>query len=225
MSTLRPGAVALAVTLALVAVTLALAGCGGEVPSPTARQATTPVRASEPPDPSAAARDATFGAWRRSPISPTPEFAASAEAACQAEAPVGSLPLAVLDARGEGRASLVFDDGASAVLCRVDVAEDGSVAAVAREVTRDPRATPPPDRKLGPYDLELVEGAAGSYTLLVGQVGGGVHDVAVNADADAAWYTAAMQNGWYAIWWPGAAPALGVAASDSRRVVITSFAP
>ena len=225
MSTLRPAPVARAATFALAASALALAGCGADAPSPTATQATTPVRAADPPDPSAAARDATFGAWRRSPIGPTPEFAASAEAGCRAETAVGRLPLAVLDARGEGRATLVFDDAVAAVLCRVDVAEDGTVAAVAREVTRAPQATPPPDRELGPYDLELVEGDAGSYTVLVGQVGGGVHEVAVNADADAAWYTAAMDNGWYAIWWPGAAPALGVAASDSRRVVITSFAP
>ncbi|MEW6223853.1 MAG: hypothetical protein AB1627_04420 [Chloroflexota bacterium] len=221
MNALRPAAI-------ILAAALVLAGCGGEPATPGAPTATataSTARASQPPDPSAAARDAAFGAWRRAPIRPTPEFAAAVETACRAEPPVGALPLAVLDARGEGRATLVFDDGATAVVCRADVGADGSAAVVARETDRAPDATPPPDRALGTYDLELVDGETGSYTLLVGQVGGGVHDVAVNFDADAAWSTAAMSNGWYAIWWPGAAPAIGVAASDSRNVVITSFTP
>ena len=111
------------------------------------------------------------------------------------------------------------------MLCRAEAGADGSAAVVVREMDRAPDATPPPDRTLGAYDLELIDGETGSYTLLVGQVGGGVHNVAVNFDADAAWFTAAMSNGWYAIWWPGAAPAIGVAASDSRNVVITSFTP
>ena len=111
------------------------------------------------------------------------------------------------------------------MLCRAEAGADCSAAVVVREMDRAPDATPPPDRALGAYDLELIDGETGSYTLLVGQVGGGVHNVAVNFDADAAWFTAAMSNGWYAIWWPGAAPALGVAASDSRNVVITSFTP
>ena len=38
--------------------------------------------------------------------------------------------------------------------------------------------------------------------------------VAANFDADAAWYTAASDNGWYAIWWPGKSKPLGVATSE-----------
>jgi hypothetical protein len=61
--------------------------------------------------------------------------------------------------------------------------------------------------------------------MLVGQVGGGVNNVSVQFDADAAWYQAAMGNGWYAIWWPGAAKALAVSASDARHVSLDGFTP
>ena len=49
--------------------------------------------------------------------------------------------------------------------------------------------------------------------------------MAANFDADAAWYTAASDNGWYAIWRPGEAKPLGVATSSHRNVVVDSYAP
>ena len=50
-------------------------------------------------------------------------------------------------------------------------------------------------------------------------------NVAANFDADAAWYTAASDNGWYAIWWPGESRPLGVATSNNRNEVVDSYAP
>ena len=44
-------------------------------------------------------------------------------------------------------------------------------------------------------------------------------------DADAAWYTAGSDNGWYAIRWPGQVKPLSVATSSRRNEVIDSYAP
>ena len=62
------------------------------------------------------------------------------------------------------------------------------------------------DGDLGIHELSVADGGGSSYSVLVGQYQPkGVKDVAANFDADAAWYTAASDNGWYAIWWPGEA--------------------
>lgn len=134
-------------------------------------------------------------------------------------------PLTVLDTRGEGLAVLVFADGASAAVCRATVDHGGAVAAVAREIAGASGAKAPGTGTLGIHDLEVVQQGASARSILVGQVGGGVHSVAANFDADAAWFTASMADGWYAIWWPGTGRPLGVASSDIRSVVIDSCAP
>ena len=79
---------------------------------------------------------------------------------------------------------------------------------------------------LGIHELSVADGGGSSYSVLVGQYQPkGVKDVAANFDADAAWYTAASDNGWYAIWWPGEAKPLGVATSANRNVVVDSYTP
>ncbi len=128
----------------------------------------------------------------------------------RADDAVGDEPLAVLDARGEGLATLVFTGGALAVICRAAV--DGA-GAVSRRGPGDRRggegwpAAPGPDaghpRPGGPARAARVP-ARSSW----GRWGDGVHSVAVNFD-DATWSTAAKANGWYAIWWPGTEKALG----------------
>ena len=186
------------------------------------------ARSTSAVDPSAAANDATYAAWRRSPVKPVPEFAAAVEAACRAEPAVGKLPLAVLDARGEGRALLVFSDGGgkAAVACVADDDRSGAVTATAREIPGSAKAAAPAAGRMGVHDLFIVEAGGTSYSALVGQYGpDGVKNVAANFDADAAWYTAASDNGWYAIWWPGQAKPLGVATSSRRNEVIDSYAP
>ena len=88
------------------------------------------------------------------------------------------------------------------------------------------KANPPEAGHMGVHELFVVDNGGTSYSALVGQYGpDGVKDVAANFDADAAWYTAASDNGWYAIWWPGEAKPLGVATSSRRNEVIDSYAP
>ncbi len=213
------------ITLALVVVA---ASCSFEATpaeiGPTPTQAPS-VRAPTAVDPSAAADAATFGGWRRDPITPTPAFTATVEAACRAQPGVADLPLAVLDVRGEGRATLVFAAAGPAVMCRADVAADGAATVQVAPIAAADGAAPPPAGKLGIYDLTRVDDVARPYSVLVGEVGDPVHSVAVNFDADAAWYKASKANGWYAIWWPGATKPIAVAASDMRSVVMDGFTP
>ena len=169
----------------------------------------------------------TFSAWRRSPIQPTPEFAAAVEAACRADDSVGEKPLVVLDVRGEGRAILVFAEDKAATVCTAQDDQAGTVTIEAHAIPGMAKAKPPEDDgDLGVHELSVADRGGSSYSVLVGQYQPkGVKDVAANFDADAAWYTAASDNGWYAIWWPGEAKPLGVATSNNRNEVVDSYAP
>jgi catechol 2,3-dioxygenase-like lactoylglutathione lyase family enzyme len=195
----------------------------GATTAPATRASGRPTLA--PPDPSAVAEEAAFGTWRPAPITPTPALATKIEDACRADATVGDLPLRVLDARGLGLATLVFADADGAVLCRAAVDQPGgTVSVVVRAVAGSAGATPPEDGKLGIHDLEVVDETSTPRVVLVGTVGDGTHGVGINHD-DATWTKARMENGWYAVWWPLAKEAIGVAASNSRNIVIDSFAP
>jgi hypothetical protein len=225
----------LAARLAAVAIILlAVAACAETPPTDAtapagdgAPAAATPARPSGRPDPSTVANDATYAAWRRSPVRPTPDFAAAVEAACRADEAVGDLPLAVLDVRGEGRAILVFAERNAAVSCVVQDDRAGNLAVETHPVPGVAKAGPPAeDGDLGVHDLFVVDAGGTTYSVLVGQYNPqGVKDVSANFDADAAWYTAASNHGWYALWWPGKALPLGVATANNRSEVIDSYAP
>ena len=136
----------------------------------------------------------------------------------------GDAPLAVLDARGEGLFTLVFAGDAPAV-CRAAMADPDAAAGRRRPGDRRwrgarggagaPRRPRPGGRR---------RGDAGRGNVLVGRVGDGVPEVSVNHD-DATWTKASIGNGWYAVWWPLAKEAIGVAAVDRRNTVIDSYAP
>ena len=196
---------------------------GGDGSGPAA----TPPRSTARPDPSEFANAATYAAWRRSPVRPTPDFASAVEEACRAEAAVGELPLVVLDARGEGRAILVFADAETGVACAAHDDRAGSITVQTHPVPGVKGAEPPADDgDLGLHEMYVVDAGGSSYSVLVGQVNPkGIKDVSANFDADAAWYTATSDNGWYAIWWPGEAKPLGVASANQRAVVVDSYAP
>ncbi len=211
----------------LIIACLGLAACG-DIPGPTAGAATLAPEPSGPPptlDAAAAADAAALGPWRRGPVQPSPALAAAAENACRAQEAVGSLPLAVADARGEGRMVLVFAGPDAAALCHVAVTEDGGTTADARPVAGFETAETPGEGKLGLRDVEVVNDTAGAWTVVVGQVDEAANTVEVSFDADAAWAKTSMRDGWYAIWWPGADRALAVASVDRRNTVIDSYTP
>ncbi len=214
--------------LPLLLVCLAVAACGEPSPSVDDTPRTTAPDIATPaatPDPAVVADAAAMGAWRRGPVVPSPALTAAAENACRAQDGVGTLPLAVLDARGEGRMVIVFADTDAAMLCHVGVTEDGTATADARPVAGFEGAEAPGPGKLGLRDVEVVEGTSGAWTVVVGRVDEAANTVEVSFDADAAWSKTSMADGWYAIWWPGADRALAVASVDRRNTVIDSYAP
>ena len=218
--------------LAGAALVLVLVGACSPEASVDQGDAATPVTATAkprdsvpPPDPSAIAQEAEFGTWRPAPILTTPAFATAVEEACRADGTVGDLPLRTLDARGLGLATLVFASDRAAVLCRAAIDGPGGTAtATVRPIPEAAGATPPEDGKLGIHDLEIVDEQTNPRVVLVGTVGDSAHEVSVNHD-DATWTKSRMSNGWYAVWWPLAKEALGVASSDNKSIVIDSFAP
>ena len=214
---------------ALAIILLAAAACADGAPTATGEPTVSaaPPRSTGAVDPTAAANAGTYAAWRRSPIQPTPDFAAAVESACRTDAAVGDLPLVVLDVRGEGRAVLVFAGDKAATVCTAEDDRAGDITTDTHEIPGMAKAKPPTDDgDLGIHELYVVDGGGSSYSVLVGQYQPtGVKDVAANFDADAAWYTAASDNGWYAIWWPGEAKPLGVATSNNRSEVVDSYAP
>lgn len=229
MTIARLAAPLAALSIAMVTLT----GCADSAPAtaeaPTdapASAAPTRTRDTAPIDPIAFADEATYGAWRRSPVDPTPKYAAAVEDACRADPAVKDLPLVVLDARGEGRAILVFADDKAAVSCTADDDQSGTIAVEAHAVPGYAKAKPPAKAHLGIHELTTVEAGGSTYSAIVGQYEPtGVMGVSANFDGDAAWYTAAADNGWYAIWWPGKSRPLGVATSSNRNEVIDSYAP
>jgi hypothetical protein len=219
----RPSTLTLlgAIVVVVAACTIATPTAPPNEPGPsTAPGVATPLAT---PDVTAVAEDAVFGQWRRAPAHPTPAIAQAAEAACREQGAVGTLPLVVLDARGEGEITVVFADPKAAALCHAKIAEDGSATADARKVRGYPDAAPA-SQKLGIHDLESIDDTTGARTVLVGRVGPDVARVAAQFD-DATWSNATMAGGWYAMWWPGRDPVLTVAAVSSRSEALDGFSP
>ncbi len=219
--------------VAALIVSVAIIGCGSDAPPNEATDGLAAATGREPasaapdryakPDPTAVANEAAFGSWRPAPILPNAATAADVEASCRADGIVGDAPLAVLDARGEGQFTLVFA-GDAPVICRVSMADvEAAPVAVVRAVVDGASPDPEPEH-LGGHDLEAVDAGSRPRNVLVGRVGDGVPEVSVNHD-DATWTKAATRNGWYAVWWPLAKTAIGVAAVDRRNTVIDSYAP
>jgi hypothetical protein len=206
---------------------LLFAACGGPGPS-SAASGSTPARAADgvatprpTVDATAVAVSAALGPWRRVPIVPAPGMARTAEDACRALDGVGTLPLRLTDARGEGLLTLVFADEATTMVCEAAITDTGSATADAREVDGLAGADATADGHLGPHDLERQETGSGARIVLVGRVAD-VPEIGISFD-DATWGKATLADGWYAAWWPQAAAALTVASVDRRSVVIDSF--
>jgi hypothetical protein len=210
----------------LLAVCLLAIGCAG--PEPTGGPATrdpgpdaTRATPRPTPDPTAVANAAVFGNWRRTPVPPSPVMAGAAERACRSQGDVGSLPLRVLDARGEGQLTLVFADESTTMACHAEAADDGTMAAFARAIEGLADAPPPVDGHLGAHNIEVIESPSGARVVVVGRIAD-VPEVGISFD-DSTWGKATIADGWYAAWWPQGSVPLSVASVDRRNIVIDSF--
>ncbi|HET9521963.1 MAG TPA: hypothetical protein VFO73_13015 [Candidatus Limnocylindrales bacterium] len=207
-----------------LAVVLVAGGCDGS--EPTVEPSSPAPTAS--PDPSAAAIDLLFGEWR--PVSlPVDQGLAEAMAFVCANAADQDLkavmehvPVALVDARGDGLVSVILADDHVAFECRLKLETIGSeltstiIGAPAR---LDPGAIAPvEDTALSVVSHTRVEEDAGSRTILIGRVGPKAYRVVAAFD-DESEVTASKDNGWFYAWWPGTVGLGGIASLDNKSLV------
>jgi hypothetical protein len=213
--------------VALVAL-VTLVGCGPADRSPTPPDATEAVDSPSPALPTDPATALLLGPWRPSPVELPDELRSSAEYVCRnpenpaVVAAMEDLPLAVADARGDGLASLIFADESVAFECRVKLEMVG--AGLGATILAPPARLAPGDL---PHDeITIVsdsrlEDDGGQRTILIGRVDPEPFRVVASFD-DETEVVASHGNGWYTAWWPGLDRPGGVAAVDSRSLVVTS---
>jgi len=170
-----------------------------------------------------------YGTFRRGGVPVPPDVRSAAEDACRTKpAPayaeeIGSRPLVVADLRGLGVLVLVFADGKGASGCRVEVDQTGAMEATHFAVATDPEG----ELERGEITLgalEYVEDGTSQRTLTVGRVGEGAVKVRAGFDDDT-YVTSTMDNGWYAMWWPGSVKAAVIVAADNRNVAMGKLTP
>jgi hypothetical protein len=189
-------------------------------PSPSSPSATA--------DPSAAAVDLLFGGWR--PVSlPVDEglaeamaFVCSNPADPDLKAVMQHVPVALVDARGDGLVSLILADEHVAFECRLMLEKIGSelTSTIIGAPTRlDPGAIAPlEDTAITVVSHTRVDEDAGSRTILIGRVGPKAYRVVAGFN-DESEVTASKGNGWFYAWWPGTTGIGGISTLDNKSLV------
>jgi hypothetical protein len=161
-----------------------------------------------------------LGPWRPAPIAIDQDAADTVANACRSAggAPLAELPVAVVDARGEGLVTVVFADDHLAIECRTTL--DATGQPIVEEPARlDPEAAGAIEEDqirvvgFGPDDSEEPR------SMVIGRVGAKAMNVKLTFD-DESEVVASMANGWFATWWRGSAVPGAVVAVDSRSLAI-----
>lgn len=217
---------------AALAVVVLLGACGSSAPTaagPSAEPIASDRASGSVPDATEIARAHALGPWRPAPILPDESQVTAVVEACRlatdegAAQPAGRLPVAVLDARGEGRFVVVFADGKSAADCRATVDDAGTPTVdgvAALDLPAQVEATGIAIVEIGP-DFDRPERVRKT---LIGVVGSDAFKVKAHF-ADDTYVTASMANGWYVAWWPGRDDPITVAAVDNKNLAIGGTAP
>ena len=216
---------------ASVALAASVVGCGLVSPdTPSAPPSANPTSsaAALPSDP---VSNQLLGPWRRRSVPLPDDLLSSATFVCKnpddevVRAALADMPVAVVDARGNGLASIIFADDHAAFECRVKLEMVGS--ALGATILEPPSwlapSDAPADGAISIVSNGSVDDDAGSRSVLIGRVGPGAARVVAGFD-DATEVEAAQGNGWYTAWWPGLDRPGAVAAVDSRSVA-TGSAP
>lgn len=225
---------ALARRLALLAVGVVLVGACGAATTPTGGASTTPS-AAEPseagatPEPAATAEIEAIlrGDWRRLPLDPR-SFAGMArlDATCRAAEPaIGSLPLAVTDARGGGRLVLVYASLPTSAAWECRASLDAATAAEVDVLALQASGEPLGDADIDVRHYEAVEHGGETAIVAVGRIGRLADEAIAQFDTDESYIYASIGGGWWAMWWPGTEGINGIGATDTHNVVIGSAQP
>ena len=200
-------------------------------PSPVASR----TDVASPPPASQVAIDNSLGGWRSGPIVLDPAVQDAVIETCRA-APVGgfgdaagdgpgTLPVAVVDARGMGRVTVVFADDARWSACLATIDADGNVAVTTAGQPGDQAVGPVGDDEITIAALEVLDDLdAAQRSLLIGRVGKNAFGTVAGFD-DETYVDGSYANGWYTLWWPGNVEAAAVSAIDRGRVTIGSANP
>jgi hypothetical protein len=215
---------------ASIAVAAAVVGCGLfspdiASPPPTAKPAQSAAAAA----PTDAVSDQPLGPWRRSPVALPDDLLSSAEFVCRnpddevVRAALADMPVAVVDARGGGLASIIFADDHAAFECRVKLEMVGG--ALGATILVPPSwlapSSAPGEGAISIVSNGAIEDDAGARSVMIGRVGPGADRVVAGFD-DATEVEAAQGGGWYTAWWPGLDRPGAVAAIDGRNVALAS---
>ena len=200
-------------------------------PSPAASR----IDAASPPPASQVAIDNSLGDWRSGPITLDPTVQEAVVDACRmVPAPgfgdgerngPGSLPVAVVDARGMGRVTVVFADGERWAACLATIDADGNVTVTGAGQSGDPVAEPVGENEIAISTIDVLDDLDGAQrSLLIGRVGKNAFGTVAGFD-DETYVDGSFANGWYTLWWPGNVEAAAVSAIDRARVSIGSANP
>jgi hypothetical protein len=218
----------------LVVGALLVAGCGvTPVPSPSASgESTAPGVSADPgpslpiAEPSSVMIDQIVGAWRPDSIDLEEGQIAIVSDACAAAARAllgdaeADLPTALVDARGEGFATVILADEVSAIECLART--DGRTANVDGVFRLSQTAVAAVDEtRVSVARLVREDDRDGGRTVALGRVGPVPFMVKLGFDDESEVF-ASSGNGWWAAWWPGAARASAIAAVDRRSLAIGS---
>jgi hypothetical protein len=221
--------------LPVVSLIVLLAGCSA-TPGPTSTS-TAPAALSsrpgslEPSEPSPVAVHQLAGPWRSSPLVVDDAHVAIVSDACAAEARTSlgpdeaDLPTALVDARGQRFMTVIMADDLTAIECLATLSEDGASATADLVVRLSAVAVAPVDK--GAISIASVtqgDEVGGDRTVAFGRIGPDAEGAKAGF-GDASTVLASSAEGWWAMWWPGSAPADSYSAVDNQGLVIGSAKP
>lgn len=206
-------------------VAIVVVGCGSATPTASPEPSASPS-----PDPSGT-EALLLGPWRPAPVDVPDDLLASIAFVCrnpddeQLRTDIEATPIAVVDARGNALATVIFADDHTAFECRVKLETVGD--ALGATILEPPsRLVPDAVDPIADDGIRIVgysrlEGENGApMTQLLGRVGRQAFEVIPSFDDESEVYSA-RANGWFAAWWPGAVDAATVGAVDRKNVVIS----
>jgi hypothetical protein len=202
---------------------LVLAGCGA-TPGPIdgVRPSVEATVEAIMPMPTDALTVELVGAWRQGPIMLDPSHVAIISDACAAAAreqlgqDEADLPTALIDARGAALATAILADDLFAIECRVHLDASAQIATVDSVASVSmTRAVVVEGGSLSVVSAVHEESGGAGRMVAVGRVGPDAASVRVTLD-DGSMVVAAVAEGWWAAWWPGAAPTRSYSAVDPQ---------
>jgi hypothetical protein len=215
------------------------AGCSS-APGPTGALASASAAPSEPPVPSDPAGqsesssvvvDQLAGPWRSSPLVVDDAHVAIVSDACAAEARTSlgpdeaDLPTALVDARGQRFVTVIMADDLTAIECLATLSEDGASATADLVVRLSAVAVAPVDKgTMSVASVTQGDEVGGDRTVAFGRIGPDAEGAKAGF-GDASTVLASSAEGWWAMWWPGSAPADSYSAVDNQGLVIASAKP